>query len=100
MPITASAAATVAMLAATCNDILQLPLGPVMLVASRSGSCFFGCCSSSPLQGHLTAALLLPLYDLADATLTLGRRLAGGENVAHRTAFLSARHRPRLDHRS
>ena len=40
-------------------------------------------------QGHLAAALLLPLYYLADATVTLGRRLAQGENVlqAHRSHF-------------
>jgi UDP-N-acetylmuramyl pentapeptide phosphotransferase/UDP-N-acetylglucosamine-1-phosphate transferase len=40
-------------------------------------------------QGHLAAALLLPLYYLADATVTLGRRFAMGENVlqAHRSHF-------------
>jgi UDP-N-acetylmuramyl pentapeptide phosphotransferase/UDP-N-acetylglucosamine-1-phosphate transferase len=40
-------------------------------------------------RGNLAAALLLPLYYLADATLTLVRRLAGGEPVwrAHRTHF-------------
>jgi UDP-N-acetylmuramyl pentapeptide phosphotransferase/UDP-N-acetylglucosamine-1-phosphate transferase len=40
-------------------------------------------------QGHLAAALLLPLYYLADATLTLLRRLAKGEPFwqAHRTHF-------------
>ena len=40
-------------------------------------------------NGHLVAALLLPLYYVADATVTLGRRLARGENVlrAHRTHF-------------
>jgi UDP-N-acetylmuramyl pentapeptide phosphotransferase/UDP-N-acetylglucosamine-1-phosphate transferase len=40
-------------------------------------------------QGHLAAALLLPLYYLADATVTLGRRFAAGENVlqAHRSHF-------------
>jgi UDP-N-acetylmuramyl pentapeptide phosphotransferase/UDP-N-acetylglucosamine-1-phosphate transferase len=40
-------------------------------------------------SGHLAAALLLPLYYLADATVTLLRRLARGENVlhAHRTHF-------------
>src|SRR3954449_10438662 len=39
--------------------------------------------------GALPAALLLPLYYLADATLTLGKRLARGERVwqAHRTHF-------------
>jgi UDP-N-acetylmuramyl pentapeptide phosphotransferase/UDP-N-acetylglucosamine-1-phosphate transferase len=40
-------------------------------------------------SGHLAAALLLPLYYLADATITLMQRLARGENVlrAHRTHF-------------
>jgi UDP-N-acetylmuramyl pentapeptide phosphotransferase/UDP-N-acetylglucosamine-1-phosphate transferase len=41
------------------------------------------------LDGHIAAALLLPLYYLADATLTLARRLIAGEQVwqAHRTHF-------------
>jgi UDP-N-acetylmuramyl pentapeptide phosphotransferase/UDP-N-acetylglucosamine-1-phosphate transferase len=40
-------------------------------------------------RGHLVAALLLPLYYLADATLTLVRRIARREAVwqAHRTHF-------------
>lgn len=40
-------------------------------------------------HGHLAAALLLPLYYLADATLTLIRRLSEGERVwqAHRTHY-------------
>jgi UDP-N-acetylmuramyl pentapeptide phosphotransferase/UDP-N-acetylglucosamine-1-phosphate transferase len=39
--------------------------------------------------GHLAAAVLLPLYYLADATLTLIRRLSHGERVwqAHRTHY-------------
>lgn len=39
--------------------------------------------------GHLAAALLLPLYYLADATVTLIRRLINGEQVtqAHRSHF-------------
>jgi UDP-N-acetylmuramyl pentapeptide phosphotransferase/UDP-N-acetylglucosamine-1-phosphate transferase len=39
--------------------------------------------------GHLAAALILPLYYLADATITLGLRVANGERVwqAHRTHF-------------
>ena len=41
------------------------------------------------LDGHAAAALLLPLYYLADATLTLARRLFAGERVwqSHRTHF-------------
>jgi UDP-N-acetylmuramyl pentapeptide phosphotransferase/UDP-N-acetylglucosamine-1-phosphate transferase len=40
-------------------------------------------------HGHLAAAVLLPLYYLADATITLVRRLAQGEHFweAHRTHF-------------
>jgi UDP-N-acetylmuramyl pentapeptide phosphotransferase/UDP-N-acetylglucosamine-1-phosphate transferase len=40
-------------------------------------------------KGHLAAAILLPLYYLMDATITLFRRLAGGERVwqAHRSHF-------------
>jgi len=39
--------------------------------------------------GHVAAALLLPLYYLADASFTLMRRLVAGERVwqAHRTHF-------------
>ena len=39
--------------------------------------------------GHCAAALLLPLYYLADATITLLRRLANGEPIlqAHRSHF-------------
>ena len=39
--------------------------------------------------GHLAAAILLPLYYLADATITLIRRLGNGEPVlrAHRSHF-------------
>jgi len=39
--------------------------------------------------GHLVAAILMPLYYLADATVTLARRLIRGEHVwqAHRTHF-------------
>jgi UDP-N-acetylmuramyl pentapeptide phosphotransferase/UDP-N-acetylglucosamine-1-phosphate transferase len=40
-------------------------------------------------RGHLVAALLLPLYYLADASITLGHRLLRRERVweAHRTHF-------------
>jgi UDP-N-acetylmuramyl pentapeptide phosphotransferase/UDP-N-acetylglucosamine-1-phosphate transferase len=61
------------------GDVGSLPIGLLMgycllLVAGR---------------GHVAAALLLPLYYLADATLTLLRRLGNGEKVweAHRTHF-------------
>jgi len=61
------------------GDVGSLPIGLItgwllVLVAGR---------------GHLAAALLLPLYYLADASLTLLRRLLNGERVwqAHRTHF-------------
>jgi UDP-N-acetylmuramyl pentapeptide phosphotransferase/UDP-N-acetylglucosamine-1-phosphate transferase len=40
-------------------------------------------------RGHLAAAIILPLYYVADATITLGRRVAKGEPFwqAHRTHF-------------
>jgi UDP-N-acetylmuramyl pentapeptide phosphotransferase/UDP-N-acetylglucosamine-1-phosphate transferase len=40
-------------------------------------------------SGHLAAALLLPLYYLADSTITLLRRLVRGERItqAHRSHF-------------
>jgi UDP-N-acetylmuramyl pentapeptide phosphotransferase/UDP-N-acetylglucosamine-1-phosphate transferase len=40
-------------------------------------------------NGHLAAALLLPLYYVADATITLARRWARGERIieAHRSHF-------------
>ena len=61
------------------GDVGSLPLGLLigwllLLLAAR---------------GHLAAALLLPLYYLADATVTLIRRLLRGERIwhAHRTHF-------------
>ena len=49
-------------------------------------------------RGHLAAALILPLYYLADATLTLlpARREPRAVLAGASHAFLSARHRPRL----
>jgi UDP-N-acetylmuramyl pentapeptide phosphotransferase/UDP-N-acetylglucosamine-1-phosphate transferase len=61
------------------GDVGSLPIGLLLgwllvLVAAR---------------GHVAAALLLPLYYLSDATITLARRLVNGENVmhAHRSHF-------------
>jgi UDP-N-acetylmuramyl pentapeptide phosphotransferase/UDP-N-acetylglucosamine-1-phosphate transferase len=57
----------------------SLPIGLVLgwLLIQLAGS------------GHLAAALLLPLYYVADATLTLLRRMARGERItqAHRSHF-------------
>jgi UDP-N-acetylmuramyl pentapeptide phosphotransferase/UDP-N-acetylglucosamine-1-phosphate transferase len=61
------------------GDVGSLPLGLLLawLLMLLAGS------------GNVAAALLLPLYYLADATLTLARRLIAGERVwqAHRTHF-------------
>ncbi|MDO8981811.1 MAG: glycosyl transferase [Afipia sp.] len=61
------------------GDVGSLPIGLLM------GWCLLQLAGS----GHLVAALLLPLYYLADATLTLLKRLTRGEAVwvAHRSHF-------------
>ncbi len=61
------------------GDVGSLPIGLLM------GWCLLQLAGN----GHLLAAVLLPLYYLADATLTLLRRLAKGEAVwiAHRSHF-------------
>ncbi|TXH83158.1 MAG: glycosyltransferase family 4 protein [Rhizobium sp.] len=61
------------------GDVGSLPIGLLM------GWCLLQLAAS----GHLAASLLLPLYYLADATLTLLRRLMKGEAiwVAHRSHF-------------
>lgn len=61
------------------GDVGSLPIG--LLV----GWCLLQLAGS----GHLAAALLLPLYYLADATITLLKRLTKGEAVwvAHRSHF-------------
>jgi UDP-N-acetylmuramyl pentapeptide phosphotransferase/UDP-N-acetylglucosamine-1-phosphate transferase len=61
------------------GDVGSLPIGLLLawLLVLLAGS------------GHLAAAVLLPLYYLADATITLARRLMNGERVweAHRSHF-------------
>jgi UDP-N-acetylmuramyl pentapeptide phosphotransferase/UDP-N-acetylglucosamine-1-phosphate transferase len=61
------------------GDVGSLPIGLLLgwLLVLRAAS------------GHFAAALLLPLYYLADATITLGRRLAAGERIweSHRRHF-------------
>ena len=61
------------------GDVGSLPIGllTAYLLYRLAGS------------GHLAAAVILPLYHLADATITLLRRLARGEKVweAHRSHF-------------
>jgi UDP-N-acetylmuramyl pentapeptide phosphotransferase/UDP-N-acetylglucosamine-1-phosphate transferase len=61
------------------GDVGSVPIGLILawLLILLAGS------------GHLAAALLLPLYYLADASITLARRLVRGEKVwqAHRTHF-------------
>jgi UDP-N-acetylmuramyl pentapeptide phosphotransferase/UDP-N-acetylglucosamine-1-phosphate transferase len=61
------------------GDVGSLPIGLLLawMLMLLAGS------------GHIAAAVLLPLYYLADASLTLLRRLIAGEQVwqAHRTHF-------------
>jgi UDP-N-acetylmuramyl pentapeptide phosphotransferase/UDP-N-acetylglucosamine-1-phosphate transferase len=61
------------------GDVGSLPIGLLLfwLLLQLAGS------------GHLAAALLLPLYYVADATITLLRRIARGEHIteAHRSHF-------------
>jgi UDP-N-acetylmuramyl pentapeptide phosphotransferase/UDP-N-acetylglucosamine-1-phosphate transferase len=61
------------------GDVGSLPIGLLLawLLVVLAGA------------GHLAAALLLPLYYLADATITLLHRLANGEPItqAHRSHF-------------
>jgi UDP-N-acetylmuramyl pentapeptide phosphotransferase/UDP-N-acetylglucosamine-1-phosphate transferase len=61
------------------GDVGSLPIGLLLawLLALVAG------------HGQVVAALLLPLYYVADATLTLARRLMAGERVwqAHRTHY-------------
>jgi len=61
------------------GDVGSLPIGLLLfwLLLQLAGS------------GHLAAALLLPLYYVADTTITLLRRIVRGERIteAHRTHF-------------
>jgi UDP-N-acetylmuramyl pentapeptide phosphotransferase/UDP-N-acetylglucosamine-1-phosphate transferase len=61
------------------GDVGSLPIGLLLgwLLLELAGS------------GHLAAALILPLYYLLDATITLMRRMARGERFwqAHRSHF-------------
>ncbi|AVT78059.1 glycosyl transferase [Rhodopseudomonas palustris] len=61
------------------GDVGSLPIGLLL------GWCLL----QLALQGHVTAALLLPLYYLADSTLTLLRRMLRREPfwLAHRSHF-------------
>jgi UDP-N-acetylmuramyl pentapeptide phosphotransferase/UDP-N-acetylglucosamine-1-phosphate transferase len=61
------------------GDVGSLPLGLLL----------FWLLTRLAANGHLAAALLLPLYYLGDASVTLVQRLTRGENVlrAHRTHF-------------
>jgi UDP-N-acetylmuramyl pentapeptide phosphotransferase/UDP-N-acetylglucosamine-1-phosphate transferase len=61
------------------GDVGSLPIGLLL------GWCLL----QLAWHGHLIAALLLPLYYIADATLTLLRRMSRGEAfwVAHRSHF-------------
>jgi UDP-N-acetylmuramyl pentapeptide phosphotransferase/UDP-N-acetylglucosamine-1-phosphate transferase len=64
---------------------------PAQIFLGDAGSLPIGLCLAFMLifvaKAHLAAALLLPLYTMADATLTLARRMLAGERIssAHRT---------------
>jgi UDP-N-acetylmuramyl pentapeptide phosphotransferase/UDP-N-acetylglucosamine-1-phosphate transferase len=66
---------------------------PARIFLGDAGSLPIGLCLAFMLifvaKGHLAAALLLSLYTMADATLTLARRMLAGERIssAHRTHF-------------
>ena len=70
------------------GDVGSLPIGLLLgwLLVALAGS------------GGRAAAILLPLYYLADSTITLLRRLVNGEKVwqAHRSHYYPARHRSRF----
>jgi UDP-N-acetylmuramyl pentapeptide phosphotransferase/UDP-N-acetylglucosamine-1-phosphate transferase len=72
------------------GDVGSVPLGYVL------GFLLLGLA----LRGHWTIALILPLYFLADATITLARRLIRGERVwqAHREHFYQQAVRHGLGH--
>ncbi|MGZ3411780.1 MAG: glycosyl transferase [Xanthobacteraceae bacterium] len=61
------------------GDVGSLPIGLLL----------FWLLTQLAASGHLAAALLLPLYYLTDATVTLLRRAINGEQItqAHRTHF-------------
>jgi UDP-N-acetylmuramyl pentapeptide phosphotransferase/UDP-N-acetylglucosamine-1-phosphate transferase len=69
------------------RPVARLFLGDVgsLAIGLLTGWCLIELAS----HRHFVAALLLPLYYLADATITLFRRLAAGERVwdAHRSHF-------------
>ncbi|MES2602835.1 MAG: glycosyltransferase family 4 protein [Pseudomonadota bacterium] len=113
--ITAAEAVPVMAALALFGSYGQLPFGPTLVALALCGAMigfapfnkpvaklFLGDVGSLPIgllmgwcllqlagSGHLAAALLLPLYYLADATLTLLKRLMRGEAiwVAHRSHF-------------
>ena len=72
------------------GDVGSVPLGYVL------GFLLLGLA----LRGHWRVALILPLYFLADATITLARRLVRGERVweAHREHFYQQAVRRGLGH--
>ncbi len=69
------------------RPVAKLFLGDVGSLPS--GLLLFWLLSQLAVRGHVVPALLLPLYYLADATVTLARRLLRGENItqAHRAHY-------------
>src|SRR3984893_11903324 len=87
LPITLGLAGALLGFAPFNRPIAKLFLGDVgsLPIGLLSGWCLFELAS----RQHIAAALLLPLYYLADATITLVRRMAAGERFwdAHRSHF-------------
>ncbi|OAN54988.1 MraY family glycosyltransferase [Magnetospirillum moscoviense] len=90
-PVVASAALTVAVIGGT---FLHFNWHPARMFLGDSGSVPFGFVLGGLLaalaaEGQLAAALILPAYYVADATITLTRRALRGEKVwqAHRLHF-------------
>jgi UDP-N-acetylmuramyl pentapeptide phosphotransferase/UDP-N-acetylglucosamine-1-phosphate transferase len=87
LPITLALAGALLGFAPFNRPIARLFLGDVgsLPIGLLSGWCLFELAS----RQHIAAALLLPLYYLADATITLFRRVAAGERFwdAHRSHF-------------
>ncbi len=87
LPITLALAGALLGFAPFNRPVAQLFLGDVgsLPIGLLTGWCLLELASHQ----HFAAALLLPLYYIADATITLFRRLASGERFwdAHRSHF-------------
>ena len=85
---------TTLLLTGTALGFLALNWHPARIFLGDVGSIPLGyltgfCLLSLAVQGHLVAALILPLYYLADSGITIARRALRGEKIwqAHRQHF-------------